>query len=146
MSPGRRGALHHELTAQLLATAALASWTVPLWCLRRRYGDAALTHLVLPVLLGLGVLSALLHLALHRRGEPVGLFFPSANEQRGSAQSIRLIAVLLLVFNLGAAGFMLHEALSRTTLVMVILLSTASTLNLADESWIARRRRFDSRP
>ncbi len=134
------------LAAQVLATAALASWTVPLWCFRLRYGTASLTHLVLPILLGLGALSAILHLVLHRHAESFGLFFPAASGQRGSAQSIPLIAVLLLVFNLGAAGFMLHEALSHTTLMMVILLATVSAMNLADECWIARRRRLNLLP
>ena len=146
MSTARGFAPRHELTAQLLATAALVSWTVPLACFRWRYGGAALAHLILPVLLGLGVLSAALHLLLHRHAENFGIFFPAANEQRGSVHSIRLTALLLLVFNLGAAGFVLHEALSHTTLVMVILLSTVSTMNLADECWIARRRRLDSLP
>ena len=146
MSTARGFAPRHELTAQLLATAALASWTVPLGCFELRYGSAALAHLVLPVLLGLGVLSALLHLLLHRHAENFGIFFPAANDKHGSVHSLRLIAVLLLVFNLGAAGFILHEALSHTTLVMVILLSTVSTMNLADECWIARRRRLDSLP
>jgi hypothetical protein len=136
----------HALGTRLLATAALASWTVPLWCFRVRYGGADLAHLVLPVLLGLGVLSASLRLLLHRHAENFGIFFPAASEQRGSVQSIRLTAVLLLVFNLGAAGFMLHDALSHTTLVMLILLSTVSTMNLTDECWIARRGRLNSLP
>ena len=146
MNTARGSAPGHELTAQALATVALASWTVPLWCFRVRFGTAALLHLALPVLLGLGVLSAILHLVLHRHAEHFGIFFPAASEQRGGVQSIQLTAVLLLVFNLGAAGFMLHDALAHTTLVMVILLSTVSTMNLADECWIARRRRLDSLP
>ena len=146
MNAARGSAPSHALTAQVLATAALASWTVPLWCFRLRFGTAALTQLALPVVLGLGVLSAILHLVLHRHAERLGIFFPAASEQRGSVQSIQLTAVLLLVFNLGAAGFMLHDALSHTTLVMVILLLTVSAMNLADECWIAHRRRLSSLP
>ena len=136
----------HVLTARVIATAALASWTVPLWCLRLHYGTAALAHLALPVLLSVGGASVLLRLLLHRHAGNFGIFLPGASEQRGSVQSIQLTAVLLLVFNLGAAGFMLHDALSHTTLVMVILLSTVSTMNLADECWIARRRRLNPLP
>ncbi|MDA8347369.1 MAG: hypothetical protein M0038_00945 [Pseudomonadota bacterium] len=146
MNTVRGSAPSHALTAQVLAAAALASWTVPLWCFRLRFGTAALRHLALPVLLGLGVLSAILHLVLHRHAERFGIFFPAASEPRGSVQSIRLTAVLLLVFNLGAAGFVLHDALSHTTLVMVILLSTVSAMNLTDECWIARRRRLNRLP
>jgi membrane protein YdbS with pleckstrin-like domain len=134
-----------KLTTQLLAIAALASWTAPPWCLPLRYGTASLAHIALPVWLSVAAACVLLRLVLHRHAGDFGIFLPSMSE-RGSVESIRLTSVLLLAFNLGAAGFMLHDALAHTTLVMVILLSTVSSMNLADECWIARRRRLNRLP
>ena len=129
----------------LLATAALASWTVPLWCIELRSGAHTLTDAVLPLLLGVGVVSVTLRLLLHRYPGDFGIFFPARNYPQGTARSIRWIAALLLVFDLGAAWFVLRSSLSRTTTDLMAVLATVSAMNLADECWIARRRR-GSRP
>ncbi|MGC8522626.1 MAG: hypothetical protein ACP5PN_12375, partial [Steroidobacteraceae bacterium] len=59
----------------LLATAALASWTVPLWCIELRSGAHTLTDAVLPLLLGVGVVSVTLRLLLHRYPGDFGIFW-----------------------------------------------------------------------
>ncbi len=134
-----------SLAVRLLATAALASWPLPFWCVALRIGAAALADTVLPLLLALGALSLTLRLLLHRRRGDFGIFFPDTRDQRGTVGSIRVNAALLLIFNLGAAWFVLHNPLSRTTTIVMLVLTTVSAMNLADESWMARGRRLASR-
>ena len=131
-----------RLASRLLATAALASWPIPFWCVGLRIGAAALAHAVLPLLLALGVLSIVLRVLRHRHPLDFAIFFPVTGDQRGTVASIRINAALLLVFNLGAAWFLLHDSFSRTTGMVMLVLITVSAMNLADECWIARRRRL----
>ncbi len=134
-----------SLAVRVLACAALASWPLPFWCVALRIGAAALADTVLPLLLALGALSLALRLLLHRRPGDFGIFFPDTRDQRGTAGSIRVNAALLLIFNLGAAWFVRHDPLTRTTTIVMLVLSTVSAMNLADESWMARSRRLASR-
>ena len=136
-----------DLATRVLASAALASWAAPLWCVRLRLGATALEYLILPALLGFAAVLIVIRLATQRHGSHAGIFFPSTGGvERGALPSIRLIAALLLAFNIGAAGFILRESLSHTTLVVVIALSSISAMNLADECWIAYRRRLAPLP
>lgn len=131
-----------RLTDRLLATAALASWPAPLWCMGLRLGAPALADMVLPTVLGVGAVSLALRLLHRGEAGDFALFFPVRNYQQGTPRSIRVIATLLFAFNLGAAWFLLGTALSRTTSLILILMITVSAMNLADECWIARRRRL----
>jgi phosphoglycerol transferase MdoB-like AlkP superfamily enzyme len=123
----------------VLVLAALASWPVPFYCYALHAGTRAAGRAALAILLAVGAISLILRLS-RRAGAPFGLLFPAGGGQRGTPFSIRLNAVLLAVFNLGASWFELRTNLSHTTMLLVLILSTVSTANLADESWIARRR------
>ncbi len=127
-----------------LVLAALASWPVPFYCYALHAGARAAGHAALPILLGMGAISLFLRLS-RRAGAPFGLLFPAGGGQRGTPFSIRLNAALLTAFNLGASWFELHADLSHTTTLLVLILSSVSAANLADEGWIASRRAAVSR-
>ncbi len=131
-----------RLADRLLATAALASWPLPLWCIGLQIGAAALADTVLVVVLSVGAVSLVLRLLHRREAGDFALFFPVRSYQQGTPRSIRVIATLLFAFNLGAAWFLLGSVLSHTTTLILIVLITVSAMNLADECWIARRRRL----
>lgn len=141
MSPGATSAGRLPLSTRLLAGAALASWPVPLGCIALRSGAAAAARMALPILLVLGALSAAQRLVLRRDTTDFALFFPVRGAHQGTFQSIRVIGALLLCFDLGAAWFLLRNPLSHVMTVILIVLITVSAMNLADECWIARRRR-----
>lgn len=136
--------MRSDKLTDLLATVALASWPAPLWCIGLRAGEAHVGKIVLVMLLGMGAVSMVLRLLRHRHPGDFGLFFPMRTYPQGTMQSIRVISILLLIFDLGAALFVLHTPLSRTTTLILLLLPTVSAMNLADECWIARRRRLAS--
>ena len=145
MSPHAPSAGRLPLATGLLAGAALASWPVPLGCIALRVGAASAVRMALPILLVLGALSAAQRLVLRRDTTDFALFFPVRGAHQGTFQSIRVIGALLLCFNLGAAWFLLHNPLAHVTTVILVVLITVSAMNLADECWIAQRRRIPLR-
>lgn len=129
----------------VLVIVALASWPVPFYCYALHAGARAAGHAALPILLAVGVVSLILRLT-RRAGAQFGLLFPAGGGPRGTPFSIRLNAVLLTAFDLGAAWFELRTDLAHSTVLLVLILSTVSAANLADESWSARRRRLGAGP
>ncbi len=128
-----------------LPLVALASWPVPFYCYALRAGATAAGYAALSILVGVAVLSLILRLTRHP-GAPFGLLLPLSSGQRGTHFSLRLNALLLTAFDLGASWFELRAGLSHTTTMLVLILATVSAANLADESWIARRRRLARGP
>lgn len=127
-------------TTRVLVLAALVSWPLPFCCYALHAGATAAGDAALPIVLGLGGIGLALRLS-RRPDTPFGLIFPAGSEQRGTPGSMRLNAVLLAAFNLGVSWFELHVGLSHATTLLVLILSTISAANLADESWLAWRRR-----
>lgn len=137
---------HPRYITRILAIGALASWPLPFWCYGLHIGATAAADTAVPLLIGLGVISLAMRLLLHRHPEDFALFLPVRLDQRGTVMSIRLNATLLMAFNLGASWFLLHTSFSRTTMILLLVLTTVSTMNLSDECWIARRSRLGTQP
>lgn len=135
-----------QRTTRMLAILSLASWPLLFWCYGLRVGGTAAADTALPVLIAIGTVSLMLRVLQHRHPGDFAIFFPVRLDQRGTNLSIRVNAVLLAAFNLGASWFLLHTSFSLTTTVLLLVLATVSAMNLTDECWIARRHRLATSP
>lgn len=131
----------HNITG-LMANFALATWTLPLWAYGTRYGATALAHLAIPMVLAFGALCLALRFHFRHRLQSFALFMPAVSEPIEPNGFIRMLAVLLTIFNVGAAWFLTRDALALITRYGVLYLSAYSTIHLADQCWLARRRRL----
>ena len=127
-----------------LPTGALITWLATVCAYGMRIGPTAFLLNAGAVLLALGILSVALRLYFRKSPQSFALFFPAIGEYRGVPQSIRLMASLLIAYNIGALWVILHSSFSPGTIQAMLTAGIISAMNLADECWIARRRRLAS--
>ena len=122
----------------LLVVLALATWPVPWWSYWARFGSVALRETATATILGAGAISLALRMHFHRDPGRFGIFFPIGGGHRGEPRAIRLMAVLLAVFDLGTPWLVLRLSLSQAMIQLMLVAVTYSAMNLADEAWAAR--------
>lgn len=127
-----------------LPTGALITWLATVCAYGMQIGPTAFLYDAGAVLVALGVLSLALRLYFRKSPQSFAIFFPATGEYRGAAQSIRLMASLLIAYNIGALWAILHSSFSPGTIQAMLTAGLISAMNLADECWIARRRRLAS--
>lgn len=127
-----------------LPVGALVTWLAAVCAYGVQVGVMALLLDAGALLAGVGALSLALRLYFRKTPESFGIFFPVSGEYRGIPQSIRLMAILLIAYNIGTIWAVLHSSFSPDMLRVMLAAGVISSMNLADECWIARRRRLAS--
>ena len=123
----------------LLVVLALATWPIPWWAYWARFGSSAWRETASATILGAGAISLALRLHFRRNPGRFGIFFPIGGGYRGEPRAIRLMAVLLAVFDLGTPWLVSRLLLSQALIQLMLVAVTYSAMNLADEAWAARR-------
>lgn len=136
--------MNRQSNGHFLPTGALITWLTTVCAYGVRVGASAFFVNAAALLLGVGALSLALRFHFRKAPENFALFFPAVGDYRGVPQSIRLMATLLIVYNIGALWVILHSAFSPDTIRVMLAAGVISGMNLADECWIARRRRLAS--
>lgn len=131
---------------QFLLIGALITWLASVCAYGFRVGAMALLVNAGELLAGVGAVSLALRLHFRKAPHNFAIFFPATGEYRGVSQSIRLMAILLIAYNIGALWIVLHSSFSADTIRLMLAAGVISAMNLADECWIARRRRLASSP
>ena len=133
-------------SGNFLPTGALITWLATVSAYGARVGAMAFLLDAGALLLGVGAVSLALRLYFRKAPQGFAIFFPASGEYRGVPQSIRLMAILLIAYNIGALWVVLHASFSPATTRAMLAAGVISAMNLADECWIARRRRLASQP
>lgn len=129
-----------------LPTGALITWIASICAYGVRVG--APTFFIDAGVALAAIAAVSLALRFHFRKSPgsFAIFFPAIGEHRGIPQSIRLMAALLIAYNVGALWVVLHDSFSAQTIQAMLGAGVISVMNLADECWIERRRRLAPTP
>lgn len=136
--------MNRQANEHFLPTGALITWLAAVCAYAVRVGPAAFFVNAGALLIAVGALSLALRFHFRKAPASFAIFFPAIGEYRGFAQSIRLMATLLIVYNIGTLWVVLHSALSPDMIRVMLAAGVISAMNLADECWIARRRRLAS--
>ncbi len=136
--------MKRQSNQHFLPTGALITWLATVCAYAVRVGAATFLVNAGTLVIGVGALSLALRLHFRKAPESFAIFFPAVGEYRGVAQSIRLMATLLIVYNIGTLWVILHSSLSADVIRVMLAAGVISAMNLADECWIARRRRLAS--
>lgn len=138
--------MNRRSNGQFLLIGALITWLASVSAYGFRVGAMDLFINAGELLVGVGAVSLALRLHFRKAPHSFAIFFPATGEYRGISQSIRLMAILLIAYNVGALWVVLHSSFSPDTIRVMLAAGVISAMNLADECWIARRRRLASNP
>ena len=136
--------MNRQSNEHFLPTGALITWLAAVCTYGARVGAMEFLLDSGALLAGLGALSLALRFYFRKAPESFAIFFPALGEYRGAAQSIHLMATLLIAYNIGALWVILHSSFAPDTIRALLAAGVISAMNLADECWIARRRRPSS--
>lgn len=136
--------MNQQSNGQFLPIGALVTWLATVCAYGLQVGAMTLFVNAGELLVGVGAVSLALRLHFRKAPHNFAIFFPATGEYRGISQSIRLMATLLIAYNIGALWIVLHSSFPPDTVRLMLAAGVISAMNLADECWIARRRRLAS--
>lgn len=139
-----RTGMNRPANGNFLPIGALITWLASVSAYGFEVGATTLFVNAGILLVGVGAVSLALRLHFRKAPHSFAIFFPATGEYRGVSQSISLMAILLIAYNIGALWVVLHSSFSPETIRLMLAAGVISAMNLADECWIARRRRLAS--
>lgn len=134
--------MNRASNGQFLPVGALITWLATIWAYGQLVGALQLAIGAGAMLAGVGVVCLALRFYFRKTPQSLGIFFPVGGPYRGAPQSIRLTAMLLIAYNIGVLWIVAHASFSLPMIQAMLAAGTISAMNLADECWIARRRRL----